>query len=218
MENVKNCARCGIKFYKPKRYSDAQWNTRNYCSRRCAAIKLEIPPEKIESMYKGGMSSTEIAAELGTSATHILRLMSQHGIDKRSASEGKKLALSKPEVREKISKSGIGRNMSEATKKKLSESISGSKNAQWKGGMAMSVSGYLGFTNSKANGEHAGKLLHQIIAQWKYGRAIGDDEHVHHIDGNKLNNNPENLVILSAEIHAKLHTQDKKNGKRRKSM
>ena len=38
-------------------------------------------------------------------------------------------------------------------------------------------------------------------------------EHVHHLDGNKKNNDPDNLVILSARDHALIHTEDRERGK-----
>lgn len=48
---------------------------------------------------------------------------------------------------------------------------------------------------------------HRHIASIKEGRWITSEEHVHHIDENKLNNATDNLVILSREQHALLHNQ-----------
>jgi hypothetical protein len=33
------------------------------------------------------------------------------------------------------------------------------------------------------------------------GRTLRRDEHVHHLDGNKVNNRPSNLQLLSASAH-----------------
>jgi endogenous inhibitor of DNA gyrase (YacG/DUF329 family) len=46
---------------------------------------------------------------------------------------------------------------------------------------------------------------HRHVASIKLGRWLNSDEHVHHKDGNKLNNVPENLEVLSNSEHAKLH-------------
>ena len=42
-----------------------------------------------------------------------------------------------------------------------------------------------------------------IVSEWKYGRKKRKDESVHHIDGNHLNNSPENLEFLSRSEHSK---------------
>ncbi len=48
---------------------------------------------------------------------------------------------------------------------------------------------------------------HRHIASLKIGRWLLKEEHVHHIDGNKLNNSPENLLITSRCNHASIHFQ-----------
>jgi len=49
------------------------------------------------------------------------------------------------------------------------------------------------------------KLEHRLILEEKLGRKLTADEIVHHIDGNKWNNNSDNLVIMTRSEHAKLH-------------
>lgn len=41
-----------------------------------------------------------------------------------------------------------------------------------------------------------GRHLHRTIAEQKIGRPLRQGEIVHHIDGNKRNNSPENLEVL----------------------
>lgn len=51
-----------------------------------------------------------------------------------------------------------------------------------------------------------GRHLHRVIAEQKIGRKLRPGEIVHHIDGNKHNNSPANLMILSNQAeHARLH-------------
>lgn len=48
--------------------------------------------------------------------------------------------------------------------------------------------------------------VHILVAEWKLGRVLTDDEIVHHVDGDKLNNSPSNIeVTASHSAHSKLH-------------
>lgn len=46
---------------------------------------------------------------------------------------------------------------------------------------------------------------HRVIAEEFMGRPLRDDEEVHHLDEDKLNNHPENLLVLPNSQHLKLH-------------
>jgi len=46
---------------------------------------------------------------------------------------------------------------------------------------------------------------HREVAEHWLGRALRPDEHVHHEDGNGLNNSPDNLIVLTRGAHAALH-------------
>lgn len=47
---------------------------------------------------------------------------------------------------------------------------------------------------------------HRHVMESKLGRRLESNEHVHHIDGDPLNNSPSNLDLLSSSTHAKLHS------------
>lgn len=46
---------------------------------------------------------------------------------------------------------------------------------------------------------------HIVVAEKDLGRAIREDEDVHHLDFNRQNNSPENLLVLPGVSHGKLH-------------
>jgi hypothetical protein len=52
---------------------------------------------------------------------------------------------------------------------------------------------------------YTNKLVHRDIAETNLGRALESWEFVHHIDGNKCNNKPDNLLICSWEDHNAIH-------------
>lgn len=53
----------------------------------------------------------------------------------------------------------------------------------------------------KRNGRHE----HRIVAEQKLGRALLPGEIVHHIDGDHLNNDPENLAVMTQSEHIRIH-------------
>ena len=53
--------------------------------------------------------------------------------------------------------------------------------------------------------------LHRIIAAEKMGADIFEGFEVHHIDGDKQNNHPDNLKVLSKEEHKAIHQQQDEN-------
>jgi hypothetical protein len=57
--------------------------------------------------------------------------------------------------------------------------------------------------------EHGYVLAHRVIAENAINRLLTEDEIVHHINGNSLNNVLENLEILTAEEHGRLHAKDR---------
>lgn len=48
---------------------------------------------------------------------------------------------------------------------------------------------------------------HRWIMEQVLGRDLRPDEHVHHRNGDPLDNRPENLEVLSANEHLRLHKQ-----------
>lgn len=61
--------------------------------------------------------------------------------------------------------------------------------------------------NSKG---YYGKLLHRLIYEDYHNLQIPKNSEIHHIDGNKLNNNINNLIMMSKEEHRRLHFKERK--------
>jgi Na+-translocating ferredoxin:NAD+ oxidoreductase RnfC subunit len=68
-----------------------------------------------------------------------------------------------------------------------------------------------GKTYTKTNGRHT----HRSAAEELIGRQLSKGEVVHHIDGNKLNNNPDNLMVLTHAEHARLHMRKRWENKKK---
>lgn len=85
-----------------------------------------------------------------------------------------------------------------------SKSIGGRRSIQTR----VNSSGYQQFKDP-----NTGKwmYMHRRVAEKKLGGKIGPGREVHHIDGNKTNNRPSNLTVLSKAKHRHIH--GKKNKK-----
>ena len=67
-----------------------------------------------------------------------------------------------------------------------------------------------GSGEGKAYRKMLGRHEHRKVAEEILGRPLQKGEIVHHIDGDKLNNAPENLMVLSSQAeHARLHFSKK---------
>lgn len=73
---------------------------------------------------------------------------------------------------------------------------------------------YINFENAGAKNQRvSGKVLYRQIAEVNIGRVLTDKDEVHHINGNHMNNAPENLLVVSQKEHMRIHAQQKKRDK-----
>lgn len=81
-------------------------------------------------------------------------------------------------------------------------------NNNWRGGRSIASNGYVlvrvGVGHSLAD-VRGYAYEHRVEAEKKIGRPLLPSEHVHHIDENKQNNNPENLRVVTIPEHRLEH-------------
>jgi len=78
-------------------------------------------------------------------------------------------------------------------------------NGHWHGGSYIGSDGYCHVRVSADNGRTRYKPEHRLVMERALNRRLQTSEHVHHKNGNKLDNRVENLEVLSAADHARRH-------------
>lgn len=69
---------------------------------------------------------------------------------------------------------------------------------------------HLGTGKGKGYAKHYGRHEHRVIAERMLGRPLNSDEIIHHIDCDKRNNCPDNLLVMTQSEHSKLHARLRK--------
>ena len=82
-----------------------------------------------------------------------------------------------------------------------------SANPRWHGGRYTIATGYVYVSKPEhPNADKRGYVReHVLVMSDKIGRAISPDEVVHHINGIRNDNSPENLQLMKRSIHNSLH-------------
>lgn len=158
----------------------------------------------IFELYISGMSIGEINGVTGISRSTLRGRLKKAGI-LRSVKEGIINAAARGRMSRPPRENYI---MSEETKKKISESHL--KSSPFRSdGVRITPNGYAEFTT----GKNKGRSVHILVMENRIGRKLYPDECVHHIDEDKLNNDENNLCLLTRSAHMRLHRlQDELSG------
>lgn len=81
------------------------------------------------------------------------------------------------------------------------------KHPTWKGGFRLDKDGYIRTYAPDHPWPRRGKYIHEHVRVMEIhlGRKLKSDESVHHIDGNKLNNSLDNLLLTQKGAHSRFH-------------
>ena len=136
-------------------------------------------------------STVKIAEENSTNHKNILYWLNKYQIERRTLMEALK-----------------GRVISEEWKMKISSSLKGENNPNWKGGIRKDGDSYIRIHNPEH--PYATKdgyvRHHRYILEQHLNRFLIPEERVHHINGIKNDNRIENLMLFPNESeHQKFH-------------
>lgn len=154
---------------------------------------------ELAKKYLDGQSIPEISAETGIPLSTLRFRFKKMGI-LRTVAEGVRNASS----RGRLGSGNRGKKIvfTEEHKRKISEAKKAHSAINAKG-VSLKKSGYMEITK----GENKGKREHRAVMENFIGRKLRANEHIHHKNGDKTDNNPVNLQVMTTSEHLSFHAK-----------
>lgn len=146
-------------------------------------MKYDVSKHNLERII--ALPDTEIAGRYRSGET-IAELATAYGVSSPTIAK----ALDREHVKRRPAKQRRGK-------------LKGNANPAWKGGRRQRGDGYW-----MVNTEEGERLEHRVVMEKKIGRRLAPGEIVHHRDGDKGNNDPTNLEVMSQADHARHHAPE----------
>lgn len=161
--------------------------------------------QAVISAYLNGLSIPQVSCLTGINRSGVRSIVVKAGIV-RTRTQGVRMAGDQGRL------GGGFRGKTRTFSRSHCEAISRAKKLAGGKGVSLKPSGYLEFTT----GPHKGRGVHRVVAETILGRPLMPEEHVHHKDENRANNDPENLKVMTRTDHARHHRiKEIENGKNR---
>lgn len=153
--------------------------------------------EQAACLYLDGKSIPDIAVIMSIPRSRVRSILIKFGVKLRDRADGVRMAAKK--IGDK-SRGKKRQDFSDEWKNNIRKARQewGENNSN---GISLKQNGYWEITR----GVNKGKSLHVAIMEARIGRRLLGDECVHHIDGNKQNNNENNLALMTRGGHARHH-------------
>lgn len=163
---------------------------------------LTVNKELLESLYiEMKKSIPMIAHELGISQSTVRNRLLYYGIPLRRRLEAIRIAAAEG----RLSPRGrVRKPMSAEARQRIREARLryGEEKAV---GVTLKPNGYVEYTR----GPHKGRSVHDVLMEQMIGRPLAKNEIVHHINGKRDDNRPENLALMTRSEHSRAHVMER---------